>query len=249
MKKLIFLGLVSFLLAAIWFIPLAFVLPHLAKLTNDVVIQEPSGTLWKGEANRLTIKNNYLGKATWDVDPIQSLKTLSLMAKFTIKGDDINADGVIGVAINKNLTVNNTQFDINAQFINGLQNNAQLSGAFNGFIKNALIKKSKVPEVDAIINWQNGALNTPIKLAEGDYRAVIKPENEGLDIKLSSKEAPIELNGDVKLLKDWGFTTNLIAKSSNQGLMGMMRFAGKPQNDGAVLIQKKGSLKPFIGIN
>ena len=86
-------------------------------------------------------------------------------------------------------------------------------------------------------------------MAEGDYRAVIKPENKDLKIQLSSKEAPIELNGDIKLQSDWIFDTNLITKSSNAGLMAMMKFAGKPQSDGTILIQKKGDLKPFIGIN
>lgn len=248
MKKLIFLGLISFLIAAIWFIPLPFVVHHIAKATNDVIAKEPSGTIWNGKVNHLTVKNNYLGKASWRVDPLASLKSLSLKTKFTLKGDDINAFGVAGIAINKNLIIDNTQFDVSTRYINTLQNNAQLSGDFNGFIKHALIIKNTVPEIDAIVNWQDGALNSPIKLAKGDYRAVIKPENEGLNIKLSSKEAPIELNGDIKLQKDWIFTTNLISKSSNPGLMVMMKFAGKPQNDGTILINQKGDLKPFIGI-
>ena len=249
MKKLIFLGLISFLLAAIWFMPLAFVVPHIAKVSSDVVIQEPSGTLWDGEVNHLTVKNNYLGKATWQVDPLQSIKSLSLKTKFTLKGDDINANGLAGITIDKDLVINNTQFDVNARYINTLQSNAKLSGNFNGFVKHAVIKRGKVPAIDAIVNWQNGALDSPIKLAAGDYRAVIKPENDDLDIKLSSKEAPIELNGDIKLQKDWVFATNLITKSSNPGLMAMMKFAGKPQTDGTILIKQTGDLKPFIGIN
>ncbi len=248
MKKLIFFGLVSFVLAAIWFTPLAFVAPHLTKVTNDVILKEPSGTLWDGEVKHLTVKNNYLGKASWRVDPLQSLKSLSLKTKFALKSDDINAFGVAGIAINKDLIIDNTQFDVSARYLNTLQSNAQLSGTFNGFVKNALIKKGEVPEIDAIVNWQNGALNAPIKLAEGDYRAVIKPDAENLNIKLSSKEAPIELNGDIKLQKDWIFTTNLITKSSNAGLMAMMKFAGIPQTDGTILIKQKGDLKPFIGI-
>jgi len=249
MKKLIFFGLISFLLATIWFMPLAFVVPHLSKVTNAVVVQEPNGTIWHGEVNHLTVKNNYLGKATWQVDPLQSIKSLSLKTKFTLKGNDINANGVAGIAINKDLVIDNTQFDINARYINTLQSNAKLSGNFNGFVKHAVIKKGEVPAIDAIVNWQDGAVDAPIKLAEGDYRAVIKPENDNLDIKLSSKEAPIELNGDIKLQKDWLFATNLITKSNNPGLMAMMKFAGKPQTDGTILIKQKGDLKPFIGIN
>lgn len=249
MKKLIFFGLISFLLATIWFTPLAFVTPHLSKVTSDILVQEPSGTIWDGQINHLTIKNNYIGKASWRVDPLRSVKSLSLKTKFTVKGDDINAYGVAGLTINKDLIIDNTQFDVSANYLNTLQTNATLSGNFNGFVKHAVVKRNTVPEIDAIVNWQDGALIAPFKLAEGDYRAVIKPENENLDIELSSKESPIELNGDITLQKDWKFSTNLITKSSNAGLMAMMKFAGKPQTDGTILIKQSGDLKPFIGIN
>ncbi len=249
MKKLIFLGLISFVLAAIWLMPLVVLAPHIGKVTNKLSLKNPSGTIWNGEVNQLNIDNNYLGKVNWEVDPLQSLKTLSLKTKFNIKSKDINAFGVAGINIDKSLIIHNTQFDINASYVNTLQNKAKLSGTFNGFIKNAAIKKDVVPQIDAIVNWQDGALDSPIKLTEGDYRAVITPETGDLNIKLSSKEAPIELNGDIKLQKDWIFTTNLITKSSNAGLMAMMKFAGKPQTDGSIAIKQKGDLKPFIGIN
>lgn len=249
MKKLIFFGLVSFLLAAIWFTPLAFVLPHLTKVTSDIEMHQPSGTIWEGEVNHLTVRNNYLGKASWKVDPLASIKSLSLKTKFKIKSDDINAFGVAGVNLSNDLVIDNTQFDVNASYINTLQKNAKLSGTFNGFVNHALLKQAKVPLIDGIVNWENGALASPIKLTEGDYRAVIKPADKDLVIKLSSKEAPIELNGDITLQKDWGFKTNLVTKSDNAGLMAMMKFAGKPQTDGTILIQQTGNIKPFIGMN
>lgn len=249
MKKLIFFGFISFILGAIWLTPLAFVAPHLSKVTNDVDFQEPQGTIWNGQVDHLSIQNNYIGKTSWKIDPIKSVKTLSLKSKFTIKSDDINANGLAGITINKNLIINNTQFDINAEYFNALQNNAKLSGSFNGFVNNALLEQNKVPIIDGIVNWQNASLDAPIKLAKGDYRAVIKSADKNLDIKLSSVEAPIELNGNIKLQNDWMFNTNLITKSANPGLMAMMKFAGKPQTDGTILIQQKGDLKPFVGIN
>jgi len=210
MKKLIFFGLIAFILAGIWFIPLAFVAPHLSKITNDVTFKEPQGTIWNGKVNHLKIKQNYIGATTWRLDPLKSLKSLSLKTKFTIASDDINANGLAGITWQKNLAIDNSQFDINAEYFNILQNKAKLSGNF--------------------------------------YRAVIQPVNKDLDINLSSKEAPIELNGIIKLQNNWKFDTNLSTKSNNAGLMAMMKFAGKPQKDGTILIKQKGDLKPFIGI-
>ena len=249
MKKLILFGIISFILAAVWFTPLAFVTPYLPKITNDIALENPQGTIWDGEVNHLMIKQNYLGKATWQVDPLKSLKSLSLKTNFTLKSDDIDANGLAGIKLNKTLVINNTNFDVDSNYFNTLQSNAKLSGSFNGFVKSALIIENKVPLVDGIVNWQNGSLDSPIKLDKGDYRAVIKPIGENLNIKLSSKEAPIELNGDIKLQNDWTYNTNLIAKSNNPGLKAMLKFAGKQQNDGSILVNQKGDLKPFIGIN
>ena len=249
MKKIIFFGFLSFVLAAIWFLPLAFITPHLNKYTSDVTLQNPQGTIWNGEVDHLSIKNNYLGNLNWRVDPLKSLTSLSLKTKFTLSSEDINAKGLAGLTINKHLLIENTQFDVNAEYINSLQNNAKLSGSFNGFVKDALLIQQKVPVIDGIINWQNGSLDAPIKLEKGDYRAELKPVDQDLDIKLSSKEAPIELNGRIKLQNNWVFNTNLTTKSNNRGLMAMMKFAGKPQTDGSILIKQSGDLKPFIGLN
>lgn len=248
MKKLIFLGFLSFVMASILFIPLAFLTPHLSKITTDVTFEEPEGTIWNGKVNNLTIKNNFLGKATWRVNALKSLKSLSLKSDFTLKSNDINASGFAGLNLNKELLIENTQFDINAEYLNTLQSNAKLSGSINGFIENALIIQNVVPSIKGIINWQDGSLDAPIKLDKGDYRAELKPEGQNLDIKLSSKEAPIELNGDIKLQNDWVFNTNLVTKSNNLGLMTMMKFAGKAQTDGTILIKQTGDLKPFIGL-
>lgn len=249
MKKIIFFGLISFILAAIWLTPLAFVAPYLNKMTSDVVFQNPQGTIWNGQVENLSIQNHYLGKASWRVDPVKSLKALALKSNFTVESKDINGNGLAGISVNKNLIIENTQFDINAEYLNSLQTNAKLSGSFNGFVKTATLRKNEIPMIDGIINWQNGALDSPIKLDKGDYRAEIKPTEKNLNIDISSKEAPIELNGNIKLQNDWMFSTNINAKSKSAGLMAMMKFAGKPQTDGTILIQQKGDLKPFVGLN
>lgn len=249
MKKLIFFGLLAFLCGALYFAPLAFVAPYLSKFTKDITFQDPQGTIWNGQVEDLRVQQHYLGQASWKVAPLKSLQSLSLKSQFALKSDDIKANGLAGINLDQQLILNNTQFDINAAYINTLQNRAKLSGTFNGFVKKATLKQRQVPLVDGIINWQNGSLDTPIKLAKGDYRAVIKPvNNKDLSVALSSKEAPIELSGDVKLQHDWIVNSNIKTKSSNAGLMAMMKFSGKPQADGSVLIQEKTDLKPFLGI-
>ncbi len=247
MKKVLFLGIISFIFSALWFLPLTVVKPYAEKMINGLKLENESGTLWKGEVQQLTVQNTKLGNVSWNVLPLQSLISLSLKSKFNINGNDLVANGIAGLTLGEKLILNNTQFDLNASYLNKLQKNAKLSGNIKGNIKHAEIDQQAVPQINGVIDWKNGAVNSPIKLEPGDYRATITPVSGNLDIKLTSNEAPVELNGDLTLNKDWTFITNLIAKANNQGLTAMLKLAGKQQADGTVLINKKGNLKPFIG--
>jgi hypothetical protein len=246
MKKKILLGIFSFLLATLWLLPLSIIKPYAEKMVNGLKLEGVRGTVWRGGAQHFTANNNYLGKVNWHVQPLQSLTSLSLKSNFSIDGDELSAMGLAGLTLDNKIILNNTQFDLNASYINRLQKNTKLSGNFKGNIKYAEIDQQVAPQIDGVVDWKEGAVNSPIKIEAGDYRAVIKPVSGDLDIKLSSNEAPIELNGDFKLKSDWTFTTKLRAKTNNPGLSAMLNLAGKPQADGSVLINKTGNLKPYI---
>ena len=247
MKKIVLFGILSFIFAALWHLPLSIVKPYAEQMIKGLKLDGVTGTIWQGGAQQFTVNNNYLGKVDWRVNPLQSLTSLSLKTNFSIDGDELSANGLAGLSVNKKLTLTDTQFELQASYINKLQKNAQLAGDFKGKIKYAELHQQEFPQIEGVLNWKNGAVISPIKLAAGDYSAIIKPVAGDLDIKLSSNEAPIELNGDLKLKKDWTFTTNLKAKTNNPGLIAMLKIAGNQQPDGTILINQSGNLKPYIG--
>jgi hypothetical protein len=247
MKKIILLGLVSFLLATAWLFPLSIAKPYFEKMVNTLKLNNVSGTVWQGEAQHFSIQNTNLGKVNWNVQPLQSLLSLSLKSSFKIKSPDLSAHGIVAITPAKTLVLSNTFFDLDAKYINTLQNKTVLSGDIRGSIRHAKLDQQRnLPEVDALINWQGGAMQLPIKLEPGDYHAVITPESDKLNIKLSSSEAPLELNGNIVLNKEWQYDANIIAKAQKPSLRAMLNLAGKPQSDGSALIKQKGDLKPFI---
>ena len=247
MKKIIFFGILSFVLAALWLLPLSIVKPYAEQMIKGLKLDGVSGTIWRGGAQQFTVNNNYLGKVDWRVSPLQSLTSLSLKTDFSIDGDELSAKGLAGLSVNKKLILTNTQFDMQASYINKLQKNAQLAGDFKGNITFAELQQQELPQIDGVLDWNDGAVNSPIKLEAGNYRAQIKPVAGDLEIIVSSNAAPIELNGDIKLKSDWSFTTNLIVKTNESGLNAMIKLAGKQQPDGTILINQSGNLKPYIG--
>ena len=247
MKKIILFGILSFTLAALWLLPLSIVKPYTEKMARGFILEDVHGTIWNGGAQHFILNDINLGYVNWQVKPLQSLTSLSLKTNFSIEGDELSVNGLAGLSVNKKLTLTDTQFELQASYINKLQKNAQLAGDFKGKIKSAELHQQEFPQIDGVLNWKNGAVISPIKLAAGDYSALIKPVAGDLDIKLSSNEAPIELNGDLKLKKDWTFTTDLKAKTNNPGLIAMLKLAGNQQPDGTILINQSGNLKPYIG--
>ena len=252
MKKIIFLGLLSFLIAAIWQAPLAFVKPYAEKSLNNLKLEGVNGTVWNGSVQRLVNNNLDLGGVSWKVNPLKSLASLSLKAAFTINGKQLTADGIAALTPGTTIVLDNTNFEMDAATLNQFQKQANLSGELQGVIQHAEFTASKekqLPVIKADIDWKQGAVNSMLlKLPPGDYHFIISPDENGLLIKPSSSEAPLELSGVIHLSKDWVYQPDLKVKSKDRGISGLLKLAGKAQPDGSVLINKSLDLKPFLNL-
>jgi general secretion pathway protein N len=247
MKKIIFLGLLAFLAAALWQLPLSYAKPYAEKYVRGLKLNDVSGTVWNGEAKQLTANNTNFEKVKWNVKPLKSLTSLSLKFDFDVNGRDLKATGLAGITPSKNLVLDNTTFSLNASYLNKQQRFAKLTGDIKGTIKHATLNQRDLPMIDGVIDWKEAAVSSPIKLAQGDYHAVITPDADKLNIQLTSSDAPVELGGKITLNKEWIYNTDLNIKAIDANLAPMMGLLGKPQANGAVNVKRKGDLKPFIG--
>lgn len=247
MKKILFLGLLAFLIAALWQLPLSYAKPYAEKYVRGLKLKGVSGTVWNGEAKQLIANNTNFEKVIWNVKPLESLTSLSLKFDFDIQGRDLTAKGLAGITPDKTLVLKNTQFDLNASYINKQQRLAKLSGDIKGTIKHAKLNQVDLPMIDGVIDWKEAAVSSPIKLAQGDYHAVITPDSGNLNIQLSSSDAPVELGGKITVNKQWIYNTDLTIKAMDPNLAPMMGLLGNKQANGIVNVKKQGDLKPFIG--
>ena len=247
MKKIIFFGLISFLFAAIWQLPLSFAKPYIEKASKQIRISDASGTIWNGKAKKIMLKGIKLNNVGWQVNPLKSLTSLSLYFSFDIKDANITASGLAKITPSKDLILDDTKFTVDANYLNTLQRNAKLSGDIIGNIKHAVIDQKNLPEINGIVSWNEAEVLSPIKLSQGDYHALITPNDKGLLIKLSSADAPAELNGNIKLNREWLYDADISIKAKDKNLASMLKLVGRTQENGSVKIKQKGDLKPFIG--
>lgn len=247
MKKIIFLGLVSFLLAALWLLPLSFAKPYAEKYVKGLYLKNVSGTVWNGVSEGFTIANIDFEKVNWQVLPLKSLTSLSLKLSFDIDSRDFKATGLAGLTPSKKVIIDDMKFDLDARYINTIQKYAKTSGDIIGNIIHGEFDETNLPIVNAVIDWKAAAVSSPIKLAQGDYQAIITPESGNMHINLTSSDAPMELDGLIKLNKEWLYDVNVNVKSSDPGLSSMIGILGKQQPNGVINLKRKGDLKPLIG--
>jgi len=246
MKKIIFLGLISFLFAAIWQLPLLIAQPYIEKFSKQIKMSGASGTIWNAEVKQLAINNTRIDNVKWKIRPLQSLMTLSLNTSFNIQDKNLTANGIARITPQQKVILRDTKFTLDAAYLNTLQHNAKLTGDIIGNIKDAVLEQKKLPEINGVVNWNAASITSPIKLPQGDYHALISSDKAGLNIKLTSTDAPAELNGDIKLNKEWLYDADILIKAKNPSLASMLGLVGRRQPDGSIKIKQKGDLKPFL---
>lgn len=247
MKKIIFIGLLAFLVAALWQLPLSYAKPYAEKYVQGLKLNGVSGTVWNGNAQQLIANNTDFEKVKWNVKPLESLTSLSIKFDFDIQSRDFSAKGLAAITPNEDLIIDNTQFELNASYLNKKIKLAKISGDIKGTIKHAEINQQDLPIIDGIVDWKEAAVNSPIKLAQGDYHAVITPESGNINIQLSSSDAPVELGGKITVNKEWIYNTDLNIKATDPSIAPIMGMIGKKQVNGVFKIKEKGNLKKAIG--
>jgi general secretion pathway protein N len=249
--KLIFLGLITFLITAIALTPAAFVEPHLEKAAPNIIIDNSSGTIWSGQAGNLRIDNFDLGRVNWKVRPLKSLISLSLVTDFDIKGQELTAEGLASYSYDRTINLTDTTFEADASLASKFQKSFQLGGSFQGLITSAELQPKVFPIVDGILNWAQGSLVFPLRLDPANYRAEIRSSKDTLTADISATDGPIDLSGLASIDSKWQYTADILAKSQgkvNPLINNVLRNAAggsRPAADGSLRINRKGSIQPI----
>jgi len=247
--KLILLGLLTFVLTALWLTPAAFVAPYIERAAPNVRINNASGTLWNGLATSVRVNNFDLGSVDWKIHPMSSLLSLSLVADVDIKGGELNATGNAAYGYDKSIRLSELTFAADASIIRRFQSQVQLTGDIEGIIDNAQIVPGGFPVINGVVNLVQGSVIFP-RVEPGNYRADIKSESNSLIAEISSADSPLSLDGKVSINSNWQYQSDVLAKagpSLNPMIMNLLRpVAGNnPGPDGSLRINRNGKIAPI----
>ena len=247
--KLLLLGLLTFVITALWLTPAAFVSPYIERAAPNIRIANATGTIWNGEATSIRANNFDLGTVDWKVRPLKSLLSLSLVTDLTIAGNELNANGNMAYGLDESIRLENVRFDAEASIVKRFQPQLGLTGKFDGLIDNAEIQKGGFPVINGVVNLVQGGVIFP-RVEPGNYRADITSEDNSLTAEVSSVDSPLSLDGKASINNAWQYQSDILAKASpglNPMIMNLLRpVAGNnPGPDGSLRINRKGKIAPL----
>ncbi|MGB1310916.1 MAG: type II secretion system protein N [Leucothrix sp.] len=247
--KLILLGLITFLITAIWLTPAAFVAPYIERFAPNVQINHASGTIWNGQAGSVRVNQFDLGRVNWKAHPFKSLFSLAVVTDFEVNGRELNATGNAAYGHDRSIQLSTVQFDAEASIVKRFQPQVGLTGNLQGLIDDAQIKPGGFPSINGLVNLVQLGIVFP-SVAPGNYRADISSENDTLIANISSADSPLSLSGKASINSAWQYESDLIAKANaglNPMVMNLLRpVAGNnPNPDGSLRINRKGKIAPI----
>ena len=251
MKKLIVLGLITFIIALLWQAPATLLATTLEQNNPGLNIKGISGRFWKGSAEQVTYQQTPLGKATWTINPL-GLLMASFKGHLTLSSTDFNLDGDFVAGMKGSLSLTDTLFDVSGAWINRLQNYTTLGGTFRGIIaelESTPNNPAEPPLINGTLNWEQGSIKKPINLPDGNYQLIITPDSDGkLTGELTSNKAPLDLKGTLTLDKTWQYTTDVKVKATPKGqaLKRMLSMIAKKSPDGRIHLKQTGSLSYLL---
>lgn len=243
MKKFIFLGFISLIIALLVKAPASLISQQINQ-RSPLLLQGTEGTLWKGRIAQASYKTVAIGAIEWSLDPL-TLLSANIGGHFKIIGSKVKAKGLFNFSINQKVTLKNIRFSAESTFINQLQP-YQLTGTFLGDIDYVIMQLNdtmKLPIIDGQVNWSKGGLTKPIEIPSGNYQAIIQPTtNNKLLVTLESHEAALIIEGDIKLDEQWEYDTDLKLTPGERGnkLNNLLKLVSQPDAQGSYIIRRKG---------
>lgn len=235
-------GLVAFAVALIYTVPAHLVPPYLPPNVQAVGVE---GTVWRGQAESLTLENFNLGGMQWHIQPFNLLLG-RLKAFVSFKQTGLRGQGDVIVKFD-GLGFEDVQVTGDSEFLSPYiaAYGASINGPFKLNLNTLHASTEGLSEVRGHLIWQNALLTAPAELPLGDVEIELKQEGDIAIAKLTSNGEAINLDGQADLKPNWQYTSQLrfepTVNTPDEVRQTLLIF-GRPDARGAVTFSQAGAL-------
>ncbi len=254
MKRAIFFSLIFvlfFVCSVLTHLPVAFVIQHVS-LPRGLIISDPSGTVFKGHANRIQWHQYNLGELNWS---LAGSKLLSGKVEYELhsgRGSDMHfaVDGSVGYGLfagvyGENIHASFPVAELAKQF--SLPLPLQLNGRLDVKIPHYSYQVPWCKKASGSASWQAGPVGTPLgELNIGNVTSDFTCTNNVLsgEGKQNTKQVSSQFNGNLQ--SDGRYKLTAWFKPGAQfpdSLKDQLKWLGNPDGQGRYGVNEQGRLR------
>jgi general secretion pathway protein N len=246
----VILGIVSYLFFLITSLPAQQLIGRIASggPEQTVVIEGASGTVWAGEAQRVTFQRNALGELTWRFKPFHLLLG-KLAYSIELKDTGQQFQGTFSTGFGDTYRLE----DIDALLLAGRltellqQRQIRIDGKVRAQELDLVFSNGQLTAAEGSVQLLDAALQSPMNLAIGDLQADLSTDDASGDItgQIRDLKGSISVQAQVRLKADGNFQFDGKLKPGDKadpGLTGALQTIGRQQPDGSIQLKYAGRI-------
>jgi len=229
--------------------PAAFIVDTVKDKIPQVKIQNVSGSLWQGHAQKITVQSKYILKnVNWSVCASHLLMAEACV-EFDASYNDNLVSGQLTVDSNKTLTANNLRTRISAQELGKLAAlpMGEIAGDIYLDIATLSLKQGGLPTAEGVIKWNKASVTVAETADLGDIIVTLTQSEENpLNASISNKGGQLAISGQASADDKTNYNINIKLTQNNKAsknLKDTLSLFAKAQKNGSFILTNKGNLK------
>ena len=247
-RYLVLLAISAFVVTLIVRFPADVVLANVN--TAPVVVSNPGGTVWRGEAYSIGVGVNRIDDVTWRLNPLTLFAgKVGANVDFKVLGGDGVAD--VARALNGDVFVSDADVKVSAAALSTLIPNqlVELGGQFHLQLEDSHFTPQHPQSLKGVLTWQSAALRSPVQAALGAVTVTFVPNATGHTAQLKNEGGVLSISGQVDVDTQGGYRADIRlqprpnAPADIDGTLGLLARKG---SDGSYRLRHNGRLVDFF---
>jgi len=209
-----------------------------------------SGSLWHGEAKRISYNGLHFNQVGWELHPL-ALLSGNLSATLRYKNGTADASGLFSYGIDGTITAENFRANLEASEALKLAKipAVKLGGEFKLNLPYWVISDNRLVAVSGRLLWADAKSMFPQKLNLGNLVVDLSTGDDGIiTAKLGDGGGPLALSGGLTLAPDgkYDFKGQFVARAGRNSVLGRaLGFMARYNANGEAVMTRSGNIAEF----
>lgn len=218
--------------------------------TAPVVVDNPSGTVWHGNAARIRLGVNQLEAVNWIFNPL-ALTQARVGADITFGALGGHGLATLAVAFDGDIYITQGDWQIEAQTLaKQLPGElVQLGGRIQLLVEEAHFAGQQPQSLLGELIWHNAALKSPVQAELGVVTVTISPDGGGHAVQLNNTGGVVRISGKINIDTLGGYRADIKLKplaNAPADLDGTLGLLGRKGSDGSYSLRQNGRLRDLF---